>query len=151
MGDDGFEEYVRVMSVVDREYESSAGKRLFRMPDEKMIAWFGLAITIELDRNTNPKRVYTEQVGLKLGDGTVADYSSAYDAITQGIMGDLVLDPLAQEQGRPAVVGLPLFCCNDRAAAVETRGGRTHCTTGKQRDVKRARATQDPIHRQPTG
>jgi hypothetical protein len=102
------------MRIVDGEYESSAGKRLFDAPDEKMIAWFGLAITIERDRNTNPKRVYTERVGLKLGvnslevhlpdldqviiepfDGTVADYSSACDAITQGIMGDLALDPLA--------------------------------------------------------
>ncbi|MCS3398461.1 hypothetical protein [Burkholderia thailandensis] len=82
--------------------------------DADQIVWFGLAVTVERNRATTPKRVYTERVGLKWlanavevhlpeidavivvpRDGEVADYADAYAAITKAIMDDLAFDPLA--------------------------------------------------------
>ncbi|ARK88546.1 hypothetical protein [Burkholderia pseudomallei] len=112
-GDNGWAEYVRLLSIQDNEF-GDASPRLFREMDADQIVWFGLAVTVERNRATTPKRVYTERVGLKWlanavevhlpeidavivvpRDGEVADYADAYAAITKAIMDDLAFDPLA--------------------------------------------------------
>ncbi|MBK3842973.1 hypothetical protein [Paraburkholderia aspalathi] len=113
-GDDGRKEYVRLLQIEDGEFADAQVGRLFREADDEQVVWFGLAITVERNRHTTPKRVYTERVGLKWlpnaievrlpeiervilapRDGEVADYADAYAAITKAIMDDLAFDPLA--------------------------------------------------------
>lgn len=111
---EGWAEYVQLWRIDDGEFVDANSGFLFTTQDEDGLVWFGLTITVERARNTAPRRVYRERVGLRWlsnaievhlpeidqvivapRDNESADYSDAFAAMTDAIMANLAVDPLA--------------------------------------------------------